>query len=48
MHLSNTTEAGIVYDDTDRLEIIPRRYSGKLTKFLYERYERLTVLTRVL
>ncbi len=38
--VSNTTEAGIVYDDTDRLEFTPpRTYPGKLTKFLYERYQ---------
>lgn len=37
--VSNTTEAGIVYDDTDRLEYTPpKTYPGKLTKFLYERY----------
>lgn len=37
--VSNTTEAGIVYDDTDRLEMNPpKSYPGKLTKFLYERY----------
>ncbi len=38
--VSNTTEAGIVYDDTDRLEMEPpKSYPGKLTKFLYERYK---------
>lgn len=38
--VSNTTEAGIVYDDTDRLEMNPpKTYPGKLTKFLYERYQ---------
>lgn len=38
--VSNTTEAGIVYDDTDRLEMNPpKTYPGKLTKFLYERYK---------
>ncbi len=37
--VSNTTEAGIVYDDTDRMEYNPpKTYPGKLTKFLYERY----------
>lgn len=37
--VSNTTEAGIVYDDTDRLDLNPpKSYPGKLTKFLYERY----------
>lgn len=38
--VSNTTEAGIVYDATDRLELAPpKTYPGKLTKFLYERYK---------
>lgn len=38
--VSNTTEAGIVYDDTDRFEFTPpKTYPGKLTKFLYERYQ---------
>lgn len=38
--VSNTTEAGIVYDETDRLESNPpKTYPGKLTKFLYERYQ---------
>jgi len=37
--VSNTTEAGIVYDDTDKMELNPpKTYPGKLTKFLYERY----------
>lgn len=37
--ISNTTEAGIVYDETDRLDMEPpNSYPGKLTKFLYERY----------
>lgn len=37
--VSNTTEAGIVYDETDRFESNPpKTYPGKLTKFLYERY----------
>ena len=38
--VSNTTEAGIVYDETDRFELTPpASYPGKLTKFLYERYK---------
>lgn len=38
--VSNTTEAGIVYDENDRLEMNPpKSYPGKLTKFLYERYQ---------
>ena len=37
--VSNTTEAGIVYDENDRLEMNPpRSFPGKLAKFLYERY----------
>ena len=37
--VSNTTEAGIVFEDTDGFEQNPpRTYPGKLTKFLYERY----------
>ena len=37
--VSNTTEAGIVYDDSDRFEFEPpKSYPGKLTKFLFERY----------
>ena len=36
--VSNTTEAGIVYSETDALEMCPpASYPGKLTKFLYER-----------
>lgn len=37
--VSNTTEAGIVYDETDSFELNPpNSYPGKLTKFLYERF----------
>jgi tagaturonate reductase len=37
--VSNTTEAGIVYDESDLFELNPpKTYPGKLTKFLYERY----------
>ncbi|MBR5992474.1 MAG: tagaturonate reductase [Lachnospiraceae bacterium] len=37
--VSNTTEAGIVYDETDSLDAKPpKTYPGKLTKFLYERF----------
>jgi tagaturonate reductase len=37
--ISNTTEAGIVYDETDLLALEPpNTYPGKLTKFLYERF----------
>jgi len=38
--VSNTTEAGIVYDSTDRFEAEPpRTYPGKLCKLLYTRYQ---------
>ena len=38
--VSNTTEAGIVYDDTDKFEYNPpKTFPGKLTKFLYHRFE---------
>ncbi len=38
--VSNTTEAGIVFDDTDKLEMNPpKTFPGKLTKFLYHRFE---------
>ena len=38
--VSNTTEAGIVYDDTDKFEFAPpKTFPGKLAKFLYHRYE---------
>lgn len=37
--VSNTTEAGIVFDNTDKFEAAPpKTFPGKLTKFLYERY----------
>lgn len=37
--VSNTTEAGIVFDETDRFELDPpKTFPGKLTKFLYTRY----------
>ena len=38
--VSNTTEAGIVLDLNDKLEMEPpKSYPAKLTKFLYERYK---------
>lgn len=38
--VSNTTEAGIVYDESDKFELNPpNSYPGKLTKFLYERFK---------
>lgn len=37
--VSNTTEAGIVYDAEDCFDFCPpRSFPGKLTKFLYERF----------
>lgn len=37
--VSNTTEAGIVYDESDSFSLCPpNSYPGKLTKFLYERF----------
>jgi len=37
--VSNTTEAGIVYDETDKFDSLPpKTYPGKLTKLMYERY----------
>lgn len=37
--VSNTTEAGIVFDEADRFDLEPpNTYPGKLTKFLYERF----------
>lgn len=36
--VSNTTEAGIVLDENDSFDGLPNTYPGKLTKFLYERY----------
>lgn len=38
--ISNTTEAGIVYDENDRLEDRPQEsFPGKVTAFLYHRYK---------
>ncbi|MBR4580627.1 MAG: tagaturonate reductase [Lachnospiraceae bacterium] len=37
--VSNTTEAGIVYDEKDQFGFLPpHTFPGKLTKFLYERF----------
>jgi len=37
---SNTTEAGIAYDETDQLTDRPQKtFPGKLTAFLYQRYQ---------
>lgn len=38
--VSNTTEAGIVYEESDKLEMNPpKSFPAKLAKFLYERYQ---------
>lgn len=38
--ISNTTEAGIIFDAADAFEANPpKSFPGKLTKFLYERFE---------
>lgn len=38
--VSNTTEAGIVYDNRDDIDLNPpNTFPGKLTKFLFERYQ---------
>ena len=38
--VSNTTEAGIVFDENDRFELCPPdTFPGKLTKLLYQRFE---------
>lgn len=38
--VSNTTEAGIVFDPEDKFELNPpKSFPGKLTKFLYHRFE---------
>ena len=37
--VSNTTEAGITLDEKDHFEGLPETYPGKLTKFLYQRYQ---------
>ncbi|MBQ8814410.1 MAG: tagaturonate reductase [Lachnospiraceae bacterium] len=38
--VSNTTEAGIVFDPMDQFEAKPAKsFSGKLTQFLYRRYQ---------
>lgn len=38
--VSNTTEAGIVYEETDRFEDTPpESFPGKLTRFLYHRFK---------
>ncbi len=37
--VSNTTEAGITLDENDHFDGLPNSYPGKLTKFLYTRYQ---------
>jgi len=40
--ISNTTEAGIVLDEEDKFDATPpRSFPGKLTRFLWERYQRM-------
>ena len=36
--VSNTTEAGITLDTNDHIDGLPETYPGKLTKFLFERF----------
>ncbi len=36
--VSNTTEAGIVFDSDDKYDGLPKTFPGKLTKFLFERF----------
>lgn len=39
--VSNTTEAGIVFDASDKFELTPpNTFPGKLTKLLYQRFEK--------
>lgn len=39
--VSNTTEAGIVFDETDEFKACPpKTYPGKLTKLLFQRFEK--------
>lgn len=38
--VSNTTEAGITLDLNDTFDNLPSTYPGKLTKFLYTRYQK--------
>ena len=39
-----TTEAGIVFDNTDKFELDPpNTYPGKLCKFLYTRYKHFNI-----
>ena len=38
--VSNTTEAGIVYDETDEFDAMPpKTFPGKLTKFMFDRFQ---------
>lgn len=37
--VSNTTEAGITLDEKEHFDGLPETYPGKLTKFLYRRYQ---------
>ena len=39
--ISNTTEAGIVFDENDRLEMQPQKsFPGKMTALLYQRFKK--------
>lgn len=41
--VSNTTEAGIVFDESDRFELTPpATFPGKLTKLLYQRFQKFS------
>ncbi len=37
--VSNTTEAGIVYDENDKMEGVPNTFPGKICEFLYRRFK---------
>jgi tagaturonate reductase len=38
--ISNTTEAGIIFDPNDRLDLVPSKtFPGKLTAYLYHRFQ---------
>lgn len=37
--VSNTTEAGIVFDANDKMESVPSSFPGKVTEFLYKRFK---------
>ena len=37
--VSNTTEAGIVYDANDTMDTVPNTFPGKICEFLYRRFK---------